>query len=334
MAGSCVGESDGLTFWVAEQKDYDDVMSISVQIYGGNDYLPHRYADWMTEPDRVVILGRRDGKLVALVSGLIVDEGCTVVVEGLRVCPSERGRGVAGVIQRFADQYIQQLYPSVRTKRQTKIDEPSAGPTQTLSKFTELGRRAGLSIIGDADSFEGFISHLRNKLHSTTGSEPGVSVPQMFLIEDEQHLKNILLDPELPSRVELPGGAIIQDWQVLQPIEGNLEILARRNLTWLADKPERPAFLSFYTPPYPIPYKGGSLRFNIDMFGTDLVSAKRALAGHFEKVRERREVKGRVMVHVYMNKSLWEGMREFCEGYTGVTRCREYWEQLFLERGM
>lgn len=156
----------------------------------------------------------------------------------------------------------------------------------------------------------------------------------MFLIEDEQHLKNILLDPELPSRVELPGGAIIQDWQVLQPIEGNLEILARRNLTWLADKPERPAFLSFYTPPYPIPYKGGSLRFNIDMFGTDLVSAKRALAGHFEKVRERREVKGRVMVHVYMNKSLWEGMREFCEGYTGVTRCREYWEQLFLERGM
>lgn len=66
MAGSCVGESDGLTFWVAEQKDYDDVMSISVQIYGGNDYLPHRYASWMTEPDRVVILGRRDGKLVSV----------------------------------------------------------------------------------------------------------------------------------------------------------------------------------------------------------------------------------------------------------------------------
>lgn len=70
MAGSCVGESDGLTFWVAEQKDYDDVMSISVQIYGGNDYLPHRYADWMTEPDRVVILGRRDGKLVRVVLSL------------------------------------------------------------------------------------------------------------------------------------------------------------------------------------------------------------------------------------------------------------------------
>ena len=43
-------------------------------------------------------------------SGLIVDEGCTVVVEGLRVCPSERGRGVAGVIQRFGSFFMIYLF--------------------------------------------------------------------------------------------------------------------------------------------------------------------------------------------------------------------------------
>lgn len=64
MEPSCVGENDGLTFWLAKPEDYDDVMSISEGIYWGNDYLPHRYREWMVEPDRVVILARRTGKLV------------------------------------------------------------------------------------------------------------------------------------------------------------------------------------------------------------------------------------------------------------------------------
>ncbi len=59
-----MGKSDGLTFCLARPEDYDDVMAISQDIYGGNDYLPHRYHSWMTEPGRVVIIARRDGKLV------------------------------------------------------------------------------------------------------------------------------------------------------------------------------------------------------------------------------------------------------------------------------
>ncbi|KAL0970012.1 hypothetical protein UPYG_G00235910 [Umbra pygmaea] len=329
---ACVGESNGLTFWVAEQKDYEDVMSISVNIYGGNDYLPHRYSDWMTEPDRVVILGRKDSKLVALESGFVVDEGRTLLVEGLRVCASERGRGVAGEIQRFADQYMQQLYPTLRTKRQTMSDYHSSESTKSLAKFTELGRRAILSFTGDGKSFNGFISHLKNKLNSTTGLDKAVSVQQMVPLEDAHHLKNILLDPELPKRVQLPGGVIIQDWQPFQPIKGNLEILARRNLTWLVNKLEKPNFLSFYTPPYPIAFDGGSLRFNIDMFGTDLDSAKRAFVSHFEKVMEKGLLTGKIMIHVFLDQSLWKEMKEFCAGETGLKLWREYWEQVIMER--
>lgn len=64
MESHCVGESDGLTFCLARPEDYDDVMAISQNIYSGNDYLPHRYHSWMTEPGRVVIIARRDRKLV------------------------------------------------------------------------------------------------------------------------------------------------------------------------------------------------------------------------------------------------------------------------------
>ncbi|KAM6949502.1 N-acetyltransferase 16, like [Aplochiton taeniatus] len=330
MASKCLGESDGLTFWLARPEDYDDVMAVSVGIYNGNDYLPHRYHTWMTEPGRTVIVARRAGRLVALESGLVVDEGHTLVVEGLRVCPSERGRGVAGVIQRFADGYIQRLHPSIKMKRMTRGDDP--GP-QKLAKFTLLARRAALVLCGEALSFELLISHLKKKLHSNPG-KGNVSIPEMVPLDNIDQLRSVLLDPKMTSRVQVPGGAIIQDWQPLQPMEGNLEILQRRDLTWLVDKQEEPTFLSFSTPPYPIPFQGGSLRFNIDMFGTDQALACRALVGHFEKAWLKGDLKGTVRVIVYMNTSLWEGLCDFCEGDTGVTRHSDYWEQLYLERSI
>lgn len=66
MEAQFVGESDGITFWLARPQDYDEVMAISHDIYQGNDYLPHRYLSWMTEPDRVVVIGRRNRKLVRM----------------------------------------------------------------------------------------------------------------------------------------------------------------------------------------------------------------------------------------------------------------------------
>ena len=186
--------------------------------------------------------------------------------------------------------------------------------------------QAVLSLVGEAEHFNSFISLLKNKLSALT-----VSIPEMVQLGNEQ-IKDVLLDPKLHSRVQLPGGAIIQDWQPLRPIQGNLEILARRNLTWLADSQEAPVFLSFYTPPYPVPYDGGSVRLNIDMFGTDQVLAQCALVGLLERVCEKGELKGTVIVYVYMALSLWETLQGFCEGHTGVMRNRDYWEQVFMEK--
>ncbi|XP_035263849.1 N-acetyltransferase 16, like isoform X1 [Anguilla anguilla] len=312
-----IGESDGFTFWLAQPEDYDAVMDISENIYGGNDYLPHRYHSWMTEPNRVVILAKREGKLVALESGLVVDEGHTVVVEGLRVCPNERGKGVARIIQRWVQQYIRQLYPSVRVLRLTRNND--SGP-EKLAKFTVLGKRAILSICGKAENLDSFLSILKAKLDP----EP------MLTVLDEVQLRGLLLDSELGSRLQLPGDAMIVDWQPLQPIESNLEVFQRRNLTWLADRSVSPTFLSVHTPPYPVPYNGGSLRFNIDLFGTSQSLAHLALVSHLERVRGK--IQGVVWIFVYMHRSLWKGMREYCESLTDVVSFRDYWEQLILER--
>ncbi|XP_028818765.1 N-acetyltransferase 16, like [Denticeps clupeoides] len=325
MAADFLGESDGLTLWLAKPEDYADVMAISENIYDGNDYLPHRYWEWMTEPDRVVFLARRDRKLVAFESGFVVDKGCTLILEGLRVCPSERGRGIAGIIQRFSDMHMKKLYPSIRVKRLTRADVPGR---EKLSKFKLLARRAVLSFCGEAAIFGTFVSALKTKL-----AAEGDTGNKMFTFETEDHLKAVILDPDLTCRLQLPGGAIIQDWQPLQPMESNLEVLRRRNLKWfLAGPSKTPTFLSFHTPPYPVPFNGGALRLNVDLYGTDPALARPALVAHLENVAGK--IDRMVLVHVYMHPSVWEELWRLCQVESGLTQYRDYWEQVFLEKEM
>ncbi|KAJ8254829.1 hypothetical protein GJAV_G00197800 [Gymnothorax javanicus] len=317
MAQGSIGESDGFTFWLARPEDYDDVMGISGNIYDGYDYLPHRYHSWMTEPDRVVILAKKEGKLMALESGLVLDGGHTVLVEGLRVCPSERGKGIAGVIQRFVDQYIRRIYPSVRVKRLTRLSDPG----KDLAKFTIVEKRAVLILCVEAEKFDGFFSQLKAKL------APG---PKLRVLDEEKQLRDLLLDPELGARLQLPGGLISTAWQPFQLAESNLEVLRRQDITWLADMSASPTFLSVHTPVYPIPINGGSLLFNIDLFGMSHVLARQALVCHLERVKD--NIKGAIWIFVSMHRSLQKGIMEYCKGVSGVLHLSDYGDQEILER--
>ncbi|RXM97527.1 putative N-acetyltransferase 16 [Acipenser ruthenus] len=278
-----------IEFCLAREEDYDDVMAISDGIYSGMDYLPARYHLWMKEPHRLVFLGKRRGRVIALESTILVDGGETVIVEGLRVAPEERGRGVAGLIQSHVAQFIKTHYPRVRTKRLTRGDNP--GP-QALAKFRVLATR-------------------REELRSLLLSNPG-AVDKL-----------------------LPAGTIIQDWQPLRPTPANLDTLETRPLSWAADRRDGPAALVLCTAPYPIPQGGGSLRLNLDVFGRDLPAARRVLVFQMERVRGALGGGAAVILNVYSDPALWEGLRELCEGAGGVAggvrRYREYWEQLLLE---
>lgn len=55
----------GLQFTVATEEDFDEIMAMSQDIYGGLDYLPTRYTSWLQETNRTVILARKQGKVVS-----------------------------------------------------------------------------------------------------------------------------------------------------------------------------------------------------------------------------------------------------------------------------
>lgn len=58
----------GLQFTVATEEDFDEIMAMSQDIYGGLDYLPTRYTSWLQEANRTVILARKQGKVVRLIN--------------------------------------------------------------------------------------------------------------------------------------------------------------------------------------------------------------------------------------------------------------------------
>ncbi|XP_029437689.1 probable N-acetyltransferase 16 isoform X2 [Rhinatrema bivittatum] len=72
-----------LEFVVASEKEYEEVMAMSEGIYGGLDYLPSRYHSWIKEPDRTVILAKKDGEVVSR------------CIQGQR-CRSPRDRRIVG----------------------------------------------------------------------------------------------------------------------------------------------------------------------------------------------------------------------------------------------
>lgn len=62
-------EAEQLDFVVATEQEFEEVLAISGDIYGGLDYLPSRYHSWLRDPNRTVVLAKRNGGVVRTGSG-------------------------------------------------------------------------------------------------------------------------------------------------------------------------------------------------------------------------------------------------------------------------
>lgn len=75
---------------------------------------------------------------IGLQSVYIIDAGETALVEGLRVAPWERGKGVAGVLQRFCSAMVKEKHPEVKVSRLTRDDK--LGP-KDLRKYRIIAKQ-------------------------------------------------------------------------------------------------------------------------------------------------------------------------------------------------
>ena len=72
------------------EDDEDDVTDLCVDVHDGEDYVPHVFLQWCCNPNIYPLGLELDGKIVAVVAVVMIDEG-TAFAEGLRVHRNVRG---------------------------------------------------------------------------------------------------------------------------------------------------------------------------------------------------------------------------------------------------
>ncbi|XP_063786231.1 probable N-acetyltransferase 16 [Pseudophryne corroboree] len=210
----------------ATAEDYKEVMSISGGIYKGTDYLPYRYHAWLKDPRRRMFLAKCDGKVVGFESFLLVDGGVTAVVEGLRVAPWMRGRGVAGIIQKFCIDTLRSDHPEVTTVSLTRAENP---PPSMLKKYSIINCKAVISVHLPSDQFEEGLKLLESQVDN---SERSINHSVLGPSEVLKLFEGTKLEEEL-----LPGGRLVQGWLPLTTHRVNLELLLERKIIWLYSHP-------------------------------------------------------------------------------------------------
>lgn len=84
---------------------------------------------------------------IALESVVVIDNGETMLVEGLRVAPQERGKGVAGVLLRFCSELVKSKFPEVKVTRLTRDD--TLGP-KDFQKYRIITKQVSETNADDA----------------------------------------------------------------------------------------------------------------------------------------------------------------------------------------
>ncbi|XP_040036387.1 histidine N-acetyltransferase isoform X1 [Gasterosteus aculeatus] len=313
----------GLQFSVATEEDFDDIMAMSQDIYGGLDYLPTRYTDWLQETNRTVILARKQGKVIALESVCVIDDGETMLVEGLRVAPQERGKGVAGVLLRFCCELVKTKYPDVKVSRLTRDDQ--LGP-KDFQKYRLITKQSILLVRFRAED-------LKLRL-----SELGLGGDIQSSLSTSSNLPPVRLDPTAVERLYLttglmqgilPNATIIQDWQPFKLLPSNMGILLKKDIDWVVDDLSNPIVASLCTFPFRVPIGNDWYYLNIDMFGKDLDLVRQQFLCHLQ--RHTATLKGHVMCQMFLDPPLWKSMAEYCRNTLRVELVKEYTEQCVVE---
>ncbi|XP_035266127.1 histidine N-acetyltransferase [Anguilla rostrata] len=309
----------GLQFSVATEEDFDEIMAMSQDIYGGLDYLPTRYQAWLQETNRTVILARKQGKVIALESVCVIDDGETVLVEGLRVAPQERGKGVAGVLLRFCSQLVKSKYPDVKVTRLTRDDK--LGP-KDFQKYRIITKQAILLVRFRAEDLKLRLA----ELGPDAGLPPSQSLPPVRL--DHTAVHQLFLSTGLMRDV-LPNATIVQDWQPFKPLPSNMAILLKKDIDWMVDDARDPTVASLCTFPFRVPIGDEWYYLNIDVFGKDLNLARQQFVSHLRRHTD--ALKGHVMCQIFLDPPLWRPLADFCCDTLGVELVKEYTEQCVVE---
>lgn len=130
-----------------------------------------------------------------------------MLVEGLRVAPQERGKGVARVLLRFCSQLVKSKYPDVKVSRLTRDDK--LGP-KDFQKYRLISKQVRVSAQASNNNDRTVIDH-NTTSDSITSMEPNlfVNLSNTFLyiirslLSNRPWVSKCSIDCHIPNQAEM-----------------------------------------------------------------------------------------------------------------------------------
>ncbi|OCT90556.1 probable N-acetyltransferase 16 isoform X2 [Xenopus laevis] len=344
----------------AASSDYTELMSISEGIYRGVDPLPFKYHEWLADPQRKMFLAKFEEQVVGFMSFLLVDNGTTAVAEGLRVAPWIRGCGIAKALQKFCLDNLRSYHPKTTRIRFTGSNETPP----TIRRCQQVHSKSVISVQIPYDQMEEKIKLLEQRLESVGERRPVVALgPSEVLhlfkepsLPTEGLLPNgLLIQSWVPlsthrSNLELLLRRGVA-WFYSQPLDSRSECAIQFSTSdslYTHQEPSEPypvpllhssslpspstlscGFLSLGTPPFPVPLGDGIHRFDIDLFGTDPISAQTHVLHQLIEMQRVLPSGANVVCYLFAEKILSPELTQF---FQGLEPFYEVTEQQVFER--
>ncbi len=188
--------------------DEEDILEIARNTWEGHDYLPHYFREWLSDPDSHTAAIEENRHVVALANLRIIDNGRTAWMEGLRVHPNSRGKGMASLLTHH-------LVELAHTLDAERIRYTTASDNETsLHLAASVGMEKKLIL-------RAYWHENPSEISWALDSDDIAGVGYSGLAQN-------LLESNI-----LDQGIVIYDWKALDMNEGNLKKIAEKAKFWV-----------------------------------------------------------------------------------------------------
>jgi N-acetylglutamate synthase-like GNAT family acetyltransferase len=204
--------------------DRDDIMEISRHIWDGHDYLPSVANEWLHDQDCHFYGSEVNGHVVAVGNLRLVENGQTGWMEGLRVHPKYRGKGLAKELTCYLVEKAESL--GLQRLRYTTANRNTAS--------LKLAKMAGFSRVFTLAVF----------WHLNPNTVPRAEgYPSIRKVSPTRTHNLLETNPDIVSH-----GILVYDWKALDGTLQNLEEIGKTSKFYAATKKGKVDSLSFGHP--------------------------------------------------------------------------------------
>lgn len=191
--------------------DTDDALKLSRLIWEGEDYVPLVWADWLSDPDGLLVVAEYGGVVVGFgkLTKLSAKEWW---LEGLRVHPEFEGRGIASRVNNH--QYEFWLRNGCGTLR--------LATSSNRLPVKHIARKLGFQGVGEFTTFEAPVI----EAEGTSGKE---NVFKLVKLSDIELAMELIWDP---ARGWTPNSLLDIGWKWVSPHRSYLEDYVRNQQAW------------------------------------------------------------------------------------------------------